>query len=87
MSKYVKVDDVMAFINTSNRGNCDYFIVNQIEELCKSNKVYDVGKVVAEFESFAKLAEDRWVNGTSNHACQEHKCWVKAIEIVRKGGV
>ena len=46
---------------------------------------YDVDKVVAELESFAKLAEDRWTNGTSKHAYQEHKCWVKAIEIVKAG--
>ena len=45
---------------------------------------YDVDKVVYEFESFAKLAEDRWTNGTSKHAYQEHKCWVKAIEIVKQ---
>ena len=45
---------------------------------------YDVDKVVYEFESFAKLAEDRWTNGTSEHAYQEHKCWVKAIEIVKQ---
>ena len=38
-------------------------------------------------ESFVKLAEDRWTNGTSKHAYQEHKCWVKAIEIVKQGGV
>ena len=48
---------------------------------------YDVDKVVYEFESFAKLAEDRWTNGTSEHAYQEHKCWVKAIEIVKQVGV
>ena len=48
---------------------------------------YDVGKIVEELESFAKLAEDRWTNGTSKYACQEHKCWVKAIEIVKQGGV
>ena len=24
--KYVRVDDVMELINTSNRGTCDYFI-------------------------------------------------------------
>ena len=48
---------------------------------------YDVDMVAEELESFAKLAEDRWVNGTSKHACQEHKCWVKAIEIVKQGGV
>jgi hypothetical protein len=47
---------------------------------------YDVEKVVAELESFATLAEDRWVNGTSNFAYQEHKCWVKAIDIVHNGG-
>ena len=45
---------------------------------------YDVDKVVYEFESFAKLAEDRWTNGTSEHAYQEHKCCVKAIEIVKQ---
>ena len=38
-------------------------------------------------ESFVKLAEDRWTYGTSKHAYQEHKCWVKAIEIVKQGGV
>lgn len=48
---------------------------------------YDVDKAVEELESFAKLAEDRWTNGTSKHAYQEHKCWVKAIEIVKNGGV
>ncbi len=48
---------------------------------------YDIDKVVEELESFAKLAEDRWTNGTSKHACQEHRCWVKAIEIVKQGGV
>ena len=48
---------------------------------------YDVGKIVEELESFAKLAEDRWTNGTSKHAYQEHKCWVKAIEIVKQGSI
>ena len=48
---------------------------------------YSVDKVVEELESFAKLAEDRWTNGTSKHACQEHRCWVKAIEIVKQGDV
>lgn len=46
---------------------------------------YDIDKVVEELESFAKLAEDRWVNGTSKYAYQERKCWVKAIEIVKHG--
>ena len=49
--------------------------------------VFDVDKVVEKLESFAKLAEDRWTNGTSKHAYQEHKCWVKAIEIVKGGGI
>ena len=35
---------------------------------------YSVNKEVEELESFAKLAEDRWTNGTSKHAYQEHKC-------------
>ena len=36
MDKYVRVEDVIAFINTSNRGNADYFIVDKIEDLCKN---------------------------------------------------
>ena len=44
---------------------------------------YSVENVVEELESFSKLAEDRWTNGTSKYAYQEHKCWVKAIEIVK----
>lgn len=50
MSKYVKVEDVMALINTPNRGNCDYFIVDQIEQLCQSDKVFDLGTAMAELE-------------------------------------
>lgn len=64
------------------------------DDECISDKVkneqptaYDIDKVVEELESFAKLAEDRWTNGTSKHAYQEHKCWVKSIEIVKQGGV
>lgn len=38
MEKYVKVEDIMAIINTPNRGTADYFIVDQIENLCNSDK-------------------------------------------------
>lgn len=27
-------EEIMAEINTSNRGSCDYFIVDQIEKIC-----------------------------------------------------
>lgn len=36
MEKYISVEDVMSFINTSNRGSEDYFIVDQIEDLCNN---------------------------------------------------
>ena len=49
--KYVRVDNVMELINTSNRGTCDYFIVDQIEELCSSEKIYDVDAVVEQLEN------------------------------------
>lgn len=52
-------------------------VVNQAPIVC------DVDKIVNEFESFAKLAEDRWNAGTNDHAFQEYRCWVKAIEIVK----
>lgn len=52
-SKYVRADDVMELINTSNRGTCDYFIVDQIEELCRSEKIYDLDKVVEELDKLA----------------------------------
>ena len=58
-----------------------------IEEINRIPTAYSVDKVVEELESFAKLAEDRWTNGTSKYAYQEHKCWVKAIKIVKQGGV
>lgn len=70
---------------------CGTYEIETIEMLEKafdeSKQAYDAEKIVEELEEFANLAEDRWVNGTSTHAYQEHKCWVKAIEIVRKGGV
>lgn len=50
--KYVRVDDVVELINTPNRGTCDYFIVDQIEELCESEKVYDIDKVAAQLEKY-----------------------------------
>ena len=62
--------------------------INTIKRLLQDvESAYSVGKVIKELESFAKLAEDRFVNGTSEHAYQEHKCWVKAIEIVKHGVV
>ena len=62
-------------------------ISNAIYLLENQPTAYDINKVVEELENFAKLAEDRWVNGTSKHAYQEHKCWVKAIEIVKQGSI
>ena len=62
-------------------------ISNAIYLLNNQPTAYSVDRVVGELESFSKLAEDRWTNGTSEHAYQEHKCWVKAIEIVKQGGV
>ena len=62
-------------------------ISNAIYLLNNQPTAYSVDRVVGELESFSKLAEDRWTNGTSKHAYQEHKCWVKAIEIVKQGGV
>ena len=62
-------------------------ISNAIYLLENQPTAYSVDKVVEELESFAKLAEDRWTNGTSKYAYQEHKCWVKAIEIVKQSCV
>ena len=58
-----------------------------IQLIDETKTAYDIDKVVEELESFAKLAEDRWTNGTSEYAYQEHKCWVKAIETIKHGGV
>ena len=64
-----------------------YIMIDDLSKLLDEQPTtYDVDKVVEELESFAKLAEDRWTNGTSKYACKEHKCWVKAIEIVKQGG-
>ena len=97
--KYVRVDDVMELINTSNRGTCDYFIVDQIEELCRSEKIYDPDKIVVQLEELKKAEQDR------PDACDENgygdgeqifndgrsqgrfEAFGEAIKIVKGGGV
>ena len=77
--RLIDVDLYCATICKCNRRECD-------KAKCPIHNAptaYDVDKVVEELESFSKLAEDRWTNGTSKYAYQEHKCWVKAIEIVK----
>ena len=81
--RLIDVDVYCATICKCNRRECD-------KAKCPIHNAptaYDVDKVVEELESFSKLAEDRWTNGTSKYAYQEHKCWVKAIEIVKQGCV
>ena len=81
--RLIDVDLYCATICKCNRRECD-------KAKCPIHNAptaYDIDKVVEELESFSKLAEDRWINGTSKYAYQEHKCWVKAIEIVKQGGV
>lgn len=76
--KYVRVDDVMELINTSNRGSCDYFIVDQIEELCRSEKIYNLDKVIEQLKYNVKLYVDK----------EGEKVMLdEAIEIVKGGGV
>lgn len=75
--KYVRVDDVMELINTSNRGSCDYFIVDQIEELCRSEKIYNLDKVIEQLKYNVKLYVDK----------EGEKAMLdEAIEIVKGGG-
>ena len=75
--KYVRVDDVMELINTSNRGSCDYFIVDQIEELCRSEKIYNLDKVIEQLKYNVKLYVDK----------EGEKVMLdEAIEIVKGGG-
>ena len=91
MSDLIRREDVIDILEKEKSLKCGYdadiaifYIEKGIRELPTA---YDIYKTVKELESFAKLAEDRWANGTSKHAYQEHKCWVKAIEIVKQGGV
>ncbi|RJW74535.1 hypothetical protein DW025_13140 [Coprococcus sp. AF38-1] len=82
--KYVRVDDVMELINTSNRGTCDYFIVDQIEELCSSEKIYDVDAVVEQLENERKFWENAY---DGNLGKEKARSYGHAIEIVKGGGV
>ncbi len=86
MSRLIDAD---ALIEAINKSTCNWaeLLWKQVVYDVISNQptAYDTERVVEELEHFAKLAEDRWVNGTSNHAYQEHKCWVKAIDIVKRG--
>lgn len=91
--KYVRVDDVMELINTSNRGTCDYFIVYQIEELCRSEKIYDQDKVVEQLEKNGQKMSEAKSNklyGKSTPGCHNYYKAIsvkRAIEIVKGGGV
>lgn len=82
--KYVRVDNVMELINTSNRGTCDYFIVDQIEELCSSEKIYDVDAVVEQLENERKFWENAY---DGNWGKEKARSYGHAIEIVKGGGV
>lgn len=82
--KYVRVDNVMGLINTSNRGTCDYFIVDQIEELCSSEKIYDVDAVVEQLENERKFWENAY---DGNLGKEKARSYGHAIEIVKGGGV
>lgn len=96
--KYVRVDDVMELINTSNRGTCDYFIVDQIEELCKSEKIYDLDKVVEQLEERTTFLKECTKYGNKD-AEQQEKSYATMmmyevaylvddlLEIVKGGGV
>lgn len=81
--KYVRVDNVMELINTSNRGTCDYFIVDQIEELCSSEKIYDVDAVVEQLENERKFWENAY---DGNLGKEKARSYGHAIEIVKGGG-
>lgn len=91
MSDLIRREDVIKLVNQFVFGLCKdqndevRRIFNKYIE--KMPTAYDIDNVVEELENFAKLAEDRWTNGTSKHAYQEHKCWVKAIEIVKQGSI
>ena len=96
--KYVRVDDVMELINTSNRGTCDYFIVDQIEELCRSEKIYDLDKVVEQLEERTTFLKECTKYGNKD-AEQQEKSYATMmmyevaylvddlLEIVKGGGV
>ena len=91
MNDLIRREDVLKLVNQFVFGLCKdqndevRRIFNKYIE--KMPTAYDIDKVVEELENFSKLAEDRWTNGTSKHAYQEHKCWVKAIEIVKQGSI
>ena len=87
--RYVKVDDVMKLINTSNRGTCDYFIVDQIEELCRSEKIYDPDKVVEELDKLADKANDKILEAGELQLYYDgyEDALRTAVEVVKGGGV
>lgn len=86
-SELLKEIEKYKFGAISNDAEREYIKKTILDFIICQPTAYSVDGVVEELESFAKLAEDRWTNGTSKHAYQEHKCWVKAIEIVKQGSV
>lgn len=89
IGKYVRVDDVIKLINTSNRGTCGYFIVDQIEELCRSEKIYDLDKVVSELDKLADKANDKILEAGELQLYYDgyEDAMRTAVEVVKGGGV
>ena len=86
-SELLKEIEKYKFGAISNDAEREYIKKTILDFIICQPTAYDPDNVVEELESFAKLAEGRWTNGTSKYAYQEHKCWVKAIEIVKQGDV
>lgn len=78
MNRYVKVEDIMGYINTDNRGSCDYFIVDKIEELCNSNKIVDL----AEHD---KQIRDEVIEEMITNALDCDNCYVSIYQLKEIG--
>lgn len=82
-----KLVDAIDWLRKEDYGTYSAVVDDIVFVLDKQPTTFDVNKVVDELESFAKLAEERYKNNTNSHAYQEYKCWMKAIKIVKRGGI
>ena len=63
--------------------------MDQIEELCRSEKIYDLDKVVAELEKLADKANDKILEAGELQLYYDgyEDGMRKAVEVVKGGGV
>lgn len=89
MGRLIDADAFIEYLglNTEDAREENIGEIVTLEDFDRQPTGYNPEKIIGELSTLAELAEGRYIVEADNYAMHEHKCWRKAIEIVRKGGV